>query len=278
MENAKANGIYRHYKDKINFSDKSLQEIYDSMKEDGSEVSSRDIINFWISNESRIRISEKFKTDFSPVFVYHYVALLYYMMSMFRARGLSYPRTLIFSGNGSRYIDNYITTDLNSLEEIVRTIASKFYGSSVGRIEIVLPEYRKESTCYGGLYHKDGPEPEAVVYIGDGVPANYINVAELKAAYKDKVKSRVINEVHKMNAVFIEVMKSLIAKSIAETFNLDIIGNTVEDVVENALESNYQRRVVEECSDDEPFNDTLFFYPVIQGILKLTENCPKAKK
>ena len=81
-----------------------------------------------------------------------------------------------------------------------------------------------------------------------------------------------------MNAVFIEVMKSLIAKSIAETFNLDIIGNTVEDVVENALESNYQRRVVEECSDDEPFNDTLFFYPVIQGILKLTENCPKAKK
>lgn len=87
-----------------------------------------------------------------------------------------------------------------------------------------------------------------------------------------------IKEVHKMNAVFVEVMKSLIANSTAETFNMDLVNSTVEDVVDNALESNYQRLVVEGCSDDEPFNDTLFFYPVIQGILKLTENCPKAKK
>ncbi len=278
MENAKSNGIYRYYKDTINFSDRSLQEIYDAMKEDGSESSSRDIINFWISNESRLRISEKLKADFSPVFVYHYVALLYYMMSLFSTRGLPYPRTLIFSGNGSRYIDNYITADLNSLEEIVRTVASKFYGSSVGKIEVVLPEYRKESTCYGGLYHKDGPEPEAVIYVGDGYSAEYSNVAKLKAAYKETVRPGVIKEVHKMNAVFVEVMKSLIANSTAETFNMDLVNSTVEDVVDNALESNYQRLVVEGCSDDEPFNDTLFFYPVIQGILKLTENCPKAKK
>lgn len=280
VENSKQNGIYLHYKDSIKFpSNPQKDEIYKSMIDRGSEASSKDILNFWITNDRDLGISNKLREDFSPVFVYHYVALLYYMMSMFKARGLQYPRTIIFSGNGSRYLDNYITKDCKTLETIVKIVVSKvFADDNVEKIEIVLPEQRKESTCYGGLYHKDGQaEPESVVFVGDGPIAPSVTFSELKKRYSSEIKSGVIKQVQRMNAVYQYVMSELIKNTVVNPFDTIKLSETVSSIVETALESNYQK-IIAESSDEEAFNDSLFFYPVVQGIFKLTQVCPKAKK
>ena len=278
MTDSKANGIYEHYKNDIKFSDESLSEVYLSMIAPGSEASSKDIINLWINNDGELHLSDKFRIDFLPLFVYHYVALLHYMMTMFKVNGLKCPRTLIFSGNGSRYIDDYMTSDVSVLEEITEMVAISVYGISPDRIEIILPEERKESTCYGGLYHKDGvPEPKSVVYVGDGDNDNFTCVEELKKAYEKKVRPGVVAEVNKMNEVFFEVMRLLMKKALSEYYDIDVIKKVVTEVIQDSLDTNYQKTVVDGCCDNEPFNDTLFFYPVIQGLFKLTKECPKAK-
>lgn len=100
----------------------------------------------------------------------------------------------------------------------------------------------------------------------------------MKAAYRDDLKTEIENEVHKMNGIFGRVMTMLVESGVSEPFKLDVIGGKVDEVVGNALESNFQKTVVDGCSDEEPFNDSLFFYPVIQGIFELTKVCPEAKK
>lgn len=279
MTNSKENGIYAYYKEKVDISDDTLKSVYKSMAETSSDASSSDIINFWLNNRHAVKVVDRFGTDFKPVFAYHYVSLIYYMMSLFRVNKLEYPKTIIFSGNGSRYIDDFLS-DTKTLEEITSKVISKVYETDVTeKVELVLPEFRKECTCYGGLYHADSAEePASVVYVGDCSGREFENVAQLKKAYSAGLKMEVEGEVHKMNGIFDDVMKMLVQKGVSEPFKLEEIKRTVDDVVDNALESNFQKTVVEGCSDDEAFNDSLFFYSVIQGIFELTKACPKAKK
>lgn len=278
MTDSKENGIYTYYKDKVDISDDTLKIVYNSMIETSSQASSNDIINFWLNNRKYMRIVDKFGTDFKPVFAYHYVALMYYVMSMFKVNGLEYPKTLIFSGNGSRYIDDFLSGDVAVLKELTSKVIFSVYDTVSEKIELILPEYRKECTCYGGLYHKDEEDaPRPVVYVGNGKQTSFVTVEELKKAYPS-LKPDIEGEVHKMNGVFGEVMKSLVQNGASEPFKIDEIKKIVDGVVSNALESNFQKVVVDGSSDSEPFNDSLFFYPVIQGIFELTKVCPKAKK
>lgn len=123
--NARDNGIFKHYKDKIHFDTNELKELYEAMLK-SNHTSTRDIINLWISNDKETEISKKLRADHISTFVYHYTALVYYMSAMFKANGLPYPRTIIFSGNGSKYIDNYITDSKTCLKQITELIVSRY--------------------------------------------------------------------------------------------------------------------------------------------------------
>ena len=268
--NAKDNGIFRHYKDKIHFETKDLQDLYDSMLKSNS-TSTRDIINLWISNDNETDIAKKLRTDHISTFVYHYTALIYYMASMLKANELPSPRTLIFSGNGSKYIDNYITDSVPYLKKITELIVSKVYAQDISNIELVLPNERKESTCYGGLYHKAGAtEPKPIVYLGDGENKEYKDVEAVNAAYTSGMKDKLAGEIAAMNSIYKEVLDSLIQQSVIEQVDSAKMQDIVDGVVKDALVSKFQTEVLDKYMLQEPFNDTLFFLPVVEAVLQLT--------
>ena len=270
FENARNNGIFRHYKDKIHFETEELQELYNSMLKSDS-TSTRDIINLWIGNDNETDIAKKLRTDHISTFVYHYTALIYYMASMFKANGLPSPNTLIFSGNGSKYIDNYITDSKPVLKKITELIVYKVYGQEISNIELVLPEERKESTCYGGLYHKtNATEPKPIIYLGDGENKEYKDIEAVREAYASGMKDKLAGEIAAMNCIYKEVLDSLMSQSVIEQVDSPKMKKVVDSVVKDALVSKFQTEILDKYMLQEPFNDTLFFLPVVEAVLQLT--------
>lgn len=190
---------------------------------------------------------------------------------MFKANELPYPRTIIFSGNGSKYIDNYITDSKAYLKQITELIVSKVYGAEISDIELVLPTERKESTCYGGLYHRaEAKEPKPVVYLGDGGNAEYKDVEAINEAYSSGMKNNLANEIAAMNRIYKEVLDALIQQSVIEQVDSAKMKDVVDSVVKDALVSKFQTEILDKYMLQEPFNDTLFFLPVVEAVLQLT--------
>ena len=232
----------------------------------------QDIINFWISNDNETGIAEKMHKDFSYAFAYHFTATVYYLASMLKATNLEYPRTITFSGNGSRYIDQYLTSNVQILTEITQLIMSRVFCKDIGDIQLVLPSIRKESTCYGGLFHKkDSPEPKAIVYYGDGIGQTCKDVKELKAAYDQTIKNNVMSEVKAMNTIYSDVLAILIRNGAVDSkLRAGDILALVNNGIQDALESKFQTEILDKYSELEQYNDTLFFIPVRDALLELT--------
>ena len=149
---------------------------------------------------------------------------------------------------------------------------SRVFGTEISDIQLVLPDIRKESTCYGGLYHKEGtPQPQSVVYYGDGSAYECEDVNELVNKYKTGIKANVINEIEAMNNVYKEVLGLLIRKGavsgqIVADKVLDLVNTGIADV----LDSKLQTEIIDVYSGQEQYNDTLFFIPVTDALLQLT--------
>lgn len=193
------------------------------------------------------------------------------MSAMFKANGLHYPRTIIFSGNGSKYIDNYITDSKTCLKQITELIVSKVYETEISDIELVLPTERKESTCYGGLYHRaEANEPKPVVYLGDGSNGEYKDVEAVNSAYSSGMNNKLAKEIAAMNSIYKEVLDALIQQSVIEHVDSARMKEVVDSVVKDALVSKFQTEILDKYMLQEPFNDTLFFLPVVEAVLELT--------
>ncbi|MCM1176344.1 MAG: hypothetical protein NC308_03185 [Clostridium sp.] len=271
MTDSKKNGIYNRYKASISFKDDdSLKELNKDMI-DGKYSSTRDIINFWISNEQYTGISAKLRKDFPHVFAYHFTATIYYLASMLKANGLDYPRTVIFSGNGSRYIDQYLPADIEMLTGIVQKIFSKVFGKEeINNVQLILPEVRKESTCYGGLYYREqGTKIKEVVYYGNGRSETCNNVAELKAKFGDSLMREVLGEVEIMNGIYSDVLAELILKN-GLNVELENCVKTVNHGMEDTIKTVFQNEVADKYQNQASYNDSLFFIPVTKAIFGLT--------
>lgn len=269
-ENSKKNGIFKKYKDEIVPVSDTLKELNQQMVKN-HESTTREIINFWIANDSETKIADKMRKDFPYVFAYHYTAIIYYLASMLKAYGFKHPRTITFSGNGSRYIDQCLTSNVEILTEVTHLIMSDVFGEEVSDIQLVLPDIRKESTCYGGLYYKEGTaHPKTIVYYGDGKCETCKDVEELTAAYNNTIKPAVLDEVRKMNEIYAEVLKFLIRENAVDNVDADSVLKLVNDGVKDTLESKFQKQVVDVYSKHQRFNDALFFIPVKSALFELT--------
>jgi antitoxin component of RelBE/YafQ-DinJ toxin-antitoxin module len=270
--NSKKNGIFNLYKDIIHFDTNKNKALDDLNNQMVGNSTTQDIINFWISNDSETKISEKLKADFAYVFAYHFTAVIYYLASMLKVNGCEYPRTITFSGNGSRYIDQYLTSDVNLLSEITKLVMGKAFGEGITDIQLILPAVRKESTCYGGLYHKENvKEPSAVVYYGGGDSRTCVDVKTLREQFDATIKSKVVSEVKKMNGIYSEVISLLIRKEVVDgRLPVKKIIDCVNADVENTLDK-FVTKINDKYSEYEQYNDTLFFIPVVNAIVELTK-------
>ena len=232
------------------------------------KCSTTDIINFWLGNCKYNDVIDRLHNCYLPLFVYHFTAILFHISHLYKYKGYAAPRTIVFSGNGSRYIDNFITDDQMVVEEIVTAIFSDVYGS-VERIHVLLPKKRKESTCYGGLYRSRLLE-EIIPTHYQGVDKEYENVGEMNS--DGTMKVQLLKRYESMNKLYGRILDILKRKdAIDNEVNIEQFKSIASKGFEENFTTHYRSVVKEKYADSDIFNDSVFFIPVIDKIFELTK-------
>lgn len=267
--NARENGIYKKYADTLRFKRQDLEELNECFKK-VDDTTTKDIINFWLSNSNYCDIMKLLESDFKPVFVYHLTSILFYMASMYKENGLDAPRTIVFSGNGSKYIDNFICNDSNVLKKLIDMVLSCVYGGE-HNVNLELPKERKESTCYGGLYRdKNAEDVPETVYQGDK-SKDYATVGNINDNY-NTLKHALLEKYKVFDKLYREVLSMLknehVLDNTADTTKYVDLANKDMGI---PLDTYYKTQVKEKYPNGEvQLYDSVFFLPIINRIFEMT--------
>ncbi len=260
-----ANGIFTYCQGKITFKDETLQRMNELMCLSGSKYATNDIINFWIGNDAESHVTDIFRSSFKPLFLYHYVCIIFYMAQMLKSRDEDCPTAITFSGNGSRYIDEYLTNNTSVLQEITWSVLSAVLPNVPQKIQLVMPQERKESTCYGGLYKKEQSlSPEPYFFVGTD-QTQYDDVPEIKMAYeKGTLKQGLEDWLKQVGQLYVQALDILVKREQLT----DVDRKQIEAIINKPLSLDTIMR--NEVFDKAFYNDALFFLPVTAKIEKLT--------
>ena len=269
FDNARENGIYKKYASTLRFDKDELNDINNSMKID-ELVKTKDIINFWLSNSKNCDIIKQLRDEFKPVFIYHLTSILFYMSCMYNDKGHLAPKTIVFSGNGSKYIDTFISIDKTAVKRIVDLVFERVFGGE-HNVNVELPQERKESTCYGGLYREpNAPHVPEFVYQGD-TSMCFENVGEIVKNY-DLLKRSLMNKYDALGVLYKDVLNMLKKERIIDsTANTSIYVNKVTEDMGTPLDTYFKTQVKEKFQDEVLLNDSVFFLPIINRIFELTK-------
>lgn len=271
FDNDRQNGIYRRYADTLRFKRDDLERLNENFKHIDN-AKTKDIINFWLSNASACDISQCLNADFKPVFVYHLTAILFYMALMYKDNGCEAPHTIVFSGNGSRYIDGFISADTRVLTHIANLVFARVFGGE-HNVHLVLPEERKESTCYGGLYRDPSADdvPEKV-YQGD-MSEPYEKVGDINRHFPEL--RRALNvKYNELTAVYKDVLDILKRDRVIDaTADTAVYVEAAAQGMDTALNTYYKTQVKERFADEVMLYDSVFFLPVVDKVFEMTKIC-----
>ena len=275
FDNSRENGIYQRFAETIHLGEHTdeLEQLNIKMCK-GNEASTKDIINFWLSNDSRCEITKKLKETYKPLFLYHFASIVYFMAKMYKAKELDCPRSVLFCGNGSRYIDGLLSSDKTTIKELVATIFKNVY-DNIKDIQVILPDSRKECTCYGGLYRNtdaDIPEEFNFQGVSDKV---YKDVKQLKDDFHS-VSRDLLSTFESFNELYTALLRILINKSeLDKQVDTNKIVNLISSGTQDSLEKNFKKQVIDKFNDSEIYHDSVFFLPIIDNVLKLTKEDKK---
>lgn len=273
FDNADENGIYKRYANNIHFEADELEQLNKTMTPQ-NKVSTKDIINFWLSNAEHCDITKELRANYKPLFLYHFASIVYFMAKMYKVKNLACPRAVLFCGNGSRYIDGLLSTDRTTIKELVTTIFKAVYGD-IKDVQVILPDSRKECTCYGGLYRKSDVVVPAEFNFQGVTDKVYESVGDLKSDYQS-VKEGLLDVYDSFNKLYIRLLELLIAKDgLSNPVKKDEIISRISSLVEmeDSLNTNFKTQIIDkyEHNDSAVYHDSVFFLPIIDNVLKLTK-------
>jgi len=270
FENVKENGIYNRYADNISFSGRKELEDLNECYKNVDTMKTKDIVNFWLANDEACGIVKLLSNDFKPVFVYHLTSILFYMANMYKDNKLDAPHTIVFSGNGSKYIDKFITSEQQVLKLIIELVFKRVFGSEY-IVNIKLPDERKESTCYGGLYRDPNlPRVKTVVYQGD-VSRNFESIGDINSNF-EALKSALLVKYRDLTLLYSDVLTTLKKQGIVDSKdNISKYISVAEEDMGTPLSTYYKSQVKEIYADEDLCRDSVFFLPIVNNIFKMTK-------
>lgn len=269
-----------------------LKTALNSIAETETKTYSTDIVAFFFSLASnRKLIREEIPVDFLEMlckndklkyaFIVFYGAILFYVATMMKAKGLALPQTIAFSGNGSKTL-RVLSSDKKTLAKYVRLIFEKVYGSKYENtsIDIIYENEPKLATCKGGIVCKEN--------------LSYDDVDELKTSLLgmdnssftdgwryDSISDEQIAAVAENVSLFIDELFDINDDN--KNFFIDSFGadagviKTVktickEDLVEFTKQGLNKRREelkAEGSGEDAEIEETMFFYPIVAMLSNL---------
>ncbi len=280
------NGFFHKYHDtylaKINSSHiDSLQNAFANVV---NNAISADFVSFLYSLERNtelrekgisISFSEDLKCDYKmkTSLLLFYVAEIYYLAHVLKAKGIGTPAYLTISGTGSKVL-NLIGGEAE-LEGIAKIIFNDIIGDE-DRVELKRVDIPKEITCKGGLNMKS----EDMIDDVDGL--RYCFAASSKIESKKHVRltdidNEAINQVIDFYKTFIDYFFELNSKySFERKFGINTQRSFAEYkqiLLEHAhedLASVLDVRKAERNDPEAELEDSVFFFPLAGGLNRLS--------
>jgi len=211
--------------------------------------------------------------DNKIIFLIFYVAIVYHIAHIMKAKNMELPRYIAFSGNGSKLLS--VLSDDNKLlakftVKIFEAIYDKSYSSD--GLTIIRSENPKEATCKGGIAGlariQDYQNIDNYKAVFDGCNGNFITTETYDSILKRKdLDAEIRQSLRRFVDFLFDLQKSVdlekwfgvSAKSIS---NAKDICN--RDIVRYFRDGLNQK--LEEVSKETVVEETLFFYP-LHGII-----------
>ena len=269
----------------------ALKEVFVGVLE---KRNTTDIIAFLFSLASNKEIKkEKIEINFSEMLandskgkyaiILFYVAVIYHVANLMKAKGLDKPRHITFSGNGSKVL-RILSTNDTTLGNFTKLIFEEVYGDkySIDGLDIIRPANSKESTCKGGIImspfkSQDYSEIKDMKTILVGSEKGTFTDEQMTYANIDKsLLDKVVESVKEFIDFTFELNKKF---SFYDNFDVDrSIMNKVKELcyrdIKTYLENGISVKKNEIIQDgaDENIEETLFFYPLIGIINAVVRN------
>ena len=272
------NGFYNKYYNQfagVLSRNTELSNALDVIRQTGK---STDLISFFFSlastGEPGLDFTNMLRNDsrFKYPFVYFYTAILYNVAHSMKAKGIDLPKTVAFSGNGSKTLQ-ILSADKTILEEFVKRIFEKVYGKeypSNGKLQLIYnSENPKEATALGGL----DVQPDQVV--ANPKPLNLLGVDKSTFASSEQYdnisendKSRIVNEVEQ----YIQFVNQLNFDNFyGDKLGLDITilprlnhicCQHLKEYLDLGLDK-ISKLLASDPTRTKQVNESLFFYPIV---------------
>ena len=294
-----SNGFVNHYKETImnQFETNNLGVLKEVFGMVLDKRVSTDIIAFLFSLASNKEIEKKqIEINFLKmladdnkgkyVVIIFYVAIMYHIANMMKAKRIEKPRHITFSGNGSKVL-NILSTNYKSLSDFTKLIFEEVYGDkySIDGLDIICPENSKESTCKGGIImspfksqdYSEIKDMKTILVGSDNEmfvdeQMTYSNLSENILAQVVESTNKFIDFVFGLNKKFSFYDNFDIDRSIMEEVK-KLCYRDIKTYLDNGI-SIKKDEIIQDGADDN-IEETLFFYPLIGIINAVVRNVYK---
>ena len=217
------------------------------------------------------------------IFIYFYVTLIYYVANMMKHRGLEKPRSVMFSGTGSKVLD--IVGSQRDLDQLTQAVFERIYGEKydVDGFSVVMEKKEpKQITCRGALMQvRESRGCAQVAELNKMMDSfdstliyNYSMISKEKLVYDDmdnpEIRAEIVDQVKKYNDFFCKLCDDV---QVVDRFLVDynslvrfkeLVNKNLEHHLVNGW--NFVNRNTDTKNGSDEIEDTMFFYPIIGSI------------
>ena len=286
---ASVNKLLEQYEKSIKavLEDNSLSDLLEILEQHKKSRISSNIASFYFSLKDNNEVVAKRLSDnvdfnnmlmldsnYKIVFIIFYVAIIYHLAHIMKAKSLEMPRHIAFSGNGSKVIRILTSSDC-TLERFTKKIFEKVYGKvypTDGLTILQNEKNPKEVTCKGGLSNPVYQEYEdmasmKMVYKSVQVNGNAFVNGDTYGSIDEEYIQRTVDEARNFVNFVVDLNRDFSYKNNFDSSEVSLeIAKTeclrdLATFTKNGLDIKRQ-----EVSDNDVIEETMFFYP-LNGML-----------
>ncbi|MGI6232785.1 MAG: hypothetical protein ACOYJF_08040 [Prevotella sp.] len=225
------------------------------------------------------------------VFIYFFATIIYHVARMMHHRNLAKPRSVLFSGTGSKVLD--IVGSQRDLDLLAQTIFERVYGESYDADGFSVVMERKEPkqiTCRGALMEvRDSSGCNNVEQLNrllddldTHLKYNYTGISKETLCYEDmdnpEIRQEIVEEVRRFNDFFCNLCDDLrvVDRFLVDPQSLTHFKEWVNKDLDHYLINgwNFVNKNEPDRNPSDEIEDTVFFYPIIGSIRdNLIEHC-----
>lgn len=286
-----SNGFVNHFKEGIynKLQENCLDELYEVMQNLDAQKKSVDIISFFFSLAANKSIlNRKITIDFNAllsqdgcgkyVFILFYVAIMYHIAHIMKAKGMNMPRHITFSGTGSKVLMVLTPNDV-TLEKFTKLIFEAVYGQSYNEDGLTIireKENPKEATCKGGLLNAKPQDYSAIMDLKQTLLGDTADTFSSTGLQYDEIdgdlEKSVVEEVNQAVQLFFDLNKkfSYVGNFDAERSKWELVKKWSQRDIKTYLKNgiNSKKEEIEQTGAEPKVEETLFFYPFV-GMLNM---------